>query len=999
MQNDARPRISVQPGTVPPFVNGGSLFNLITKIYHFDFQEGQSFGFFLDLHRRDVNGVGIKRTEEEAELLSEEEGCEVWRKSFHLYRRGSSSTARFWVVAWLGPYGQIYCPLDLDVTGDSVVDDAAPELLPDWDWCTKGENPIYLDLYPLWGRSAATNIYANVVLKDDTAIDPSRLYFFVDNPICIEDTSIPFGFTEHFKGDCVEGSWRTDIYFRNDINWKHWNNDTRLKLKLMVCDIFGQEAIYDLGDICLYGKTDVEVDCEKPDGLWNVLINDGAPVTVVKEEESQFFFQTPVSLWASDAGKGIDSVSLSYRSPSGNSNFSTFIRESDLVEGTCQRGRFVSTASLSVCAEAGIYCLSSISIVDKAGNRCSFFNEQALEKWLATNDPDGTIQRKITVINPDEDFTPPEMAGPLIFKPAFADITVAPANLNVSVDLKDVGCGLSTVSLELIHCEDPSAPSIFIFLQRGFEGDDFMRTYSGMALIEPGTKLGQYAPRLQVSDRANNRSIFGAPFPGSFGIETLPLFEGSTEKVTIVSELIKQEDLTPPQLLTGVWDCSFDFKDPGGYVTLTFSAQDLESGLDLGFGFGGIGGFDFGRGGNWVELLDPKGIHDQFVQLTQQNFDFENNPESNEFNATFKVMFFLPKGVKPSDYCFRIQLTNKCGVSITYGLGPGETLFPVDFPTECTIINTGPVDCTPPVPVFFEATPEFVQSGENLKLNICIRITDGLTEEFGTGFQSAFLEVKSGLTEHPQLPGFFSRPVIASTTILPPGEQDGRSEGTIYDFTFKWEVDLVGGAFSGDFLSFCLDVRDCANNSRTYDTSICNFNFQAYPLPCDLAQLAILAAYGENDFKKGAVFKVGTPPELRVWNADADGDGLINLFEVILGTDPSDPNSLFRVVLRTQPPIFAAKSNSNNPVDQPRTNASHIGDELRVDFSPYNPVDLIYTLYNVFEGEDNDERVPIAATPMLDEATGDGYFLLPLNTEGLNTELVAVGADDPDFVP
>ena len=816
MANNTRPGISVLPGTVPAFSGGESMFDLSVQFNNVEVNPNEIFGPLIDLSRRGINGLGIKPTNVLAELVSQEEGIEVWKRPFHLFRRGNSATAPFWVIVWLPEVGQIYCPLDLDVTGDSVVDDAPPELVVS-DWCTKGEDPTYLDLYPLWGRSADTSVFVNATISDNTMIDPTRMVFFIDNPICIDGSFIPVGSVDHFKGDCVEGVFRSEIFVRNDINWNLWTEGTNLGLKVMVCDIFGQEAVFDIGDICLYGNSDLEVDVEKPEGIWNVLINGGEPIVVTPGEGS--FQQVPVSLWAADAGKGIDSVSLSYRNEERGVNFFVFVEAEDLAEGTTMNGFFDGTTSISRCAAAGMYGLTSVRITDKAGNTCSFFNERALEKWLVTTD--GSIPTEIQVINEDDDLTPSEMVGPLIFNPTTADITAGPASLDVSVDLKDEGCGISTVPLELVHCEDPDVEPIFIFLQREFGGDEFMGTYSGTADIPEGTPLGQYAPRLQIRDRAGNHVIFGAPFPEEFGIEVLPLFEGSTEKVAVISEIIKEDDLTPPELVAAQWDCTHDFGEAPGFVSLTFAARDLESGIDLGSG----GLFSFGNGLNWVELLDPKGIHDVDVQLGL----FDLAPGSDENEATFNVQFFLPKGVKPGDYCLRVHLTNQCGVSATYSLAPGDTPFPEGFPGGCTIINSAEVDCTPPIPVSFVATPPFLQSGEDGKLNIEIRITD-----LGMGFQSGNLEVKSGLTE--VFPGFFSRPEIASTTILPPGE-DERSVGTINDFVFTWEVDLLGDDFGGDFISFCLEMTDCADNERTYNTSICNSSFREVPLPFEIVRL------------------------------------------------------------------------------------------------------------------------------------------------------------------
>lgn len=818
MSNDDRPGINVFPTTVPAFSGGGTTFPLTVGINNSPLIRG--FGNFIDLFLRDgPNGIGIKRTHEEPELLDQQEDSEVWRRNVHLYRKSSTATGKFWVSVWFGNLGQIHCPLDLALSGDFLVDDAGPELVTS-DWCAKGENPLYLDLYPLWGREATTNIYSNAVIRDATAIDPSRVFFFVDNQICLEDSSFPIGFSEHFKGDCVEGTFRSTIFFRNDINWKHWVEGTTLDLRLLVCDIFGQEVIYDIGEICLYGKTDVDLDCEKPDGLWNLLINNGETITLVDVVDG--FNETTVDLWASDVGKGIDTVSLTYRSPSGVSTISAWVTSDKLTEGTLNSGRFVSNVFLGRCIEAGTYSLSQVWIRDKAGNFCSFDNEIKLEKWLATTD--GSIQTNVEVVNDKSDIIPPTAAGPLLIQPATADITSGPAVLNVTVDLADAGCGVSFASLALIHCDDPTAQPLSGFLIR-MDGNEFMGTYTGTVIVQPGARLGQYAPRLEITDQANNRNVYGAAFSGGFDFEErLPLPDGSTLKVEVVSEIPKPDDSTAPVLLGGEVDCSFDFVEAGGFINLTIAASDPETGIDLGFG----GFSSFGRGLNWVELLDSKGMFDQVVPLNLENKD----PESDDFNPVFHVQIPLPKGVKAGEYCFRVRLTNKCGLVSTYGFGPGEVPFPEEFPGSCEIINSGPMDCTPPIPIELLVTPGFATVGTDAILSVCLRITDGDGVDFGTGLQSASLELLNGL---PSESG--SRESLFSTSFEDPAIDERAQEGsTINDVTYKFDIPLTGDQFGGDFLSFRLYLTDCALNARSYDSSICNFNGN-YPLPCNLVQI------------------------------------------------------------------------------------------------------------------------------------------------------------------
>jgi hypothetical protein len=255
--NEDRPRALIEPSTLDPLVSGAALLNLVVKVYNYNLLY---FGDYMDLRRRGAStDIGLKRALVAATIIATELNCLIWNTQYHLYRRGPSNLAQFWLSAWFGNLGVILYPVQFDATGDMLEDTEPPELLAS-DWCTKGENPIYLDLYPLYGRDATTNIYANISLRNDTAINPQRVFFFIDNPICIEDSLLSTGFGQFFKGDLKDGIFRTSLWFQNNIDWKLWQEDTRLDLKVMVCDVFDQEFIYDLGEICLYGKSDIDVD-------------------------------------------------------------------------------------------------------------------------------------------------------------------------------------------------------------------------------------------------------------------------------------------------------------------------------------------------------------------------------------------------------------------------------------------------------------------------------------------------------------------------------------------------------------------------------------------------------------------------------------------------------------------------------------------------------------------------------------------------------------------
>jgi hypothetical protein len=77
------------------------------------------------------------------------------------FRRNSSESTRDFRVSFTIANGrQISIPLTASLSGDSKADSSPPELL-DSRWMTKREKSNYLDLYPLWGRSANAKILLN----------------------------------------------------------------------------------------------------------------------------------------------------------------------------------------------------------------------------------------------------------------------------------------------------------------------------------------------------------------------------------------------------------------------------------------------------------------------------------------------------------------------------------------------------------------------------------------------------------------------------------------------------------------------------------------------------------------------------------------------------------------------------------------------------------------------------------------------------------------------
>ena len=190
---------------------------------------------------------------------------------------------------------------------------AAPPELLEARWMTKGENPIYLDLYPLYGRDASTVIYVQADLRGTEPIEGNQIDIWLENPFLLPDTFNPSGFEEIIKGNGGDATVKATLFVDNDINWPQYTEGATLTLKMSARDSAGEEAIYDLGEICLYGLDPggAQPDLTPPSGIADTCINNGEPI-VLPDVMEENFLEFPASTRALDAGKGIEDISLFY---------------------------------------------------------------------------------------------------------------------------------------------------------------------------------------------------------------------------------------------------------------------------------------------------------------------------------------------------------------------------------------------------------------------------------------------------------------------------------------------------------------------------------------------------------------------------------------------------------------------------------------------------------------------------------------------------------------
>ncbi len=420
---------------------------------------------------------------------------------------------------------------------------AAPPELVEARWMTEGENPTYLDLYPFWGRDAKTEIHVQVDLRSDEPIGPGKIKFWLDNPYLLNGST---GNTSRGIPIKVEGSEITatsTLVVRNQIDWAAYNQGDNLTLKMSAMNTAGEEAVYDLGEIFLYGAKNGGTlpDLSITNGVSSVEINSGLPIIISQGFEGSV--SVPVTAMATDLESGIESIRLRYRNGDILSTRSFNFHEGHLIDGTLEDGIYRQSFSVSKFSVPGIYNLTRIFVTDKAGNQIEIDPVDAPE----------AIQKSFEIKNPNVDGVPPELVESVRFRPLMVDVTDEPVELTFIVTLKDDHPGFNKGSISIFHstAENEEEFGSDFYEANRISGNEFLGTYEVKVTVPQGILPGEY--HYQVEAQAGNGEIatWGRATPYTSYDEKkghpnrLP--EKSNEVLTIVSGISPPIDNTPPE--------------------------------------------------------------------------------------------------------------------------------------------------------------------------------------------------------------------------------------------------------------------------------------------------------------------------------------------------------------------------------------------------------------------------------------------------------------------
>jgi len=708
-----------------------------------------------------------------------------------------------------------------------------------------------------------------------------QVRLFLDNPILLPDAFAATESVEVIKGDNGNATVLGVLEVRNDINWALYTSETVLELQLIITDELGNDSVIELGDVFLYGPEpggslpDVEVPM-----LVEATVNGGETIVVPDDlEEDEFDFTGTMRL--TDVWKGVEGASLTYLHEDGGflNSLSLDVEVSDLSSGTLTDGTYTATSSAGKYIKSGTYELFGFSVEDKAGNELANFGSSA---------PAG-VQATVEVVNPNEDPAPPELTSPVLVAPISGDVTAGPLSLTFSFSAQDEDSGITFGTITVFHSTDEEVTPVSTFLSPAnlVSGDEFMGSYEVTVEIPQGQAAGDYFYQVRLTDGSFQSVTYGKSRPGfDFTIEPLP--DGSTEMVTIANSGSTSLDTTPPVLDSITVDFDANLAEGPGVMTVTMMISEPDSALS--------------NFGNFVRFISPSGATD----ISQSFGLFNQDPETGAYVITIN----LDKAIETGTYCFAVHLENTDGFESDYGQNYDFLPFPGDFPGTWEISHEGPIDYTPPILTEFTVTPGVVESGTDVTLSVTLRIQDeGTGIQFTNGFQFTNLDLLNGL------PGDFNfRQSIFNTQLQDP-EIDERGEGTLFDVTYTFDIPLTGDMFGGDFLSFRLNVMDCAGNSRIYESSICNVT-GSYPFPYDYVQITtngnedpIIWSNGGGD-TASALVEEGQTAVTTVRAFDTPGD--ILTFSISGGADAAlfDLNSVTGVLTFKTAPSFASPGDS-----------------------------------------------------------------------------------------
>ncbi|HEX4084653.1 MAG TPA: hypothetical protein VHY22_07080 [Chthoniobacteraceae bacterium] len=277
-----------------------------------------------------------------------------------------------------------------------------------------------------------------------------------------------------------------------------------------------------------------------------------------------------LSVEASDTAGGIDSVSVIFRSPSGNQTAACDLDVTDnLSSGNPASAVLSGTVGFSPCNEPGTWSLYSVTLSDQCGNSVTY-KSTAGSQALAF--PPG-IQTTIQVTNTDWITSTPQLVS-FSFAPSGVDLTSSNHTVTVTAELSDTAAGVSS---GYFYFQSPSGgQSVAGSFDSSNEtsGNAYDGVYQAPITFGTCDVPGNWTlAYVDVQDPCGNSAIYGPS--GS-------AFPKGTQ--TLISVTNPNADTAPPAL--AAFGLSSTEADIGtGEVKITGSAVATDNGSGVASGF------------------------------------------------------------------------------------------------------------------------------------------------------------------------------------------------------------------------------------------------------------------------------------------------------------------------------------------------------------------------------------------------------------------------------
>lgn len=407
-----------------------------------------------------------------------------------------------------------------------------------------------------------------------------------------------------------------------------------------------------------------------------------------------------------------------------------------------------------------------------------------------------------------------------------ANITENPAFINFFIKVTDDVNGFSDGTIRIYDSAGLEQDSLPFSASERDRGDEWSGVYIVGFPIDTDWPVGMGLVEIELVDAVSGATRIYSPTDEDFPVSGSEIFHvvAGSTSDTVPAQL-RALEVTPKVV---------DVSDGPATVTVTLRATDEGRGLNYGY----------------LSLLTPD------EGYVEEYFFFGNNER--QYDGIHQLEIEIPRYAKPGTWSLTAFLQDLMSNDRDY---PGGTPFGPGIDPTITVVNTGTVDIAGPSVTAFSITPGQI---DTTAAAVPVEITVTVSEDL-SGLQDAYLFFYNPADVYQ--PGLFA--LLDGTSRISGDELTG---------TYQLTRTIPQGSLEGTW-RVEMYLRDKAGNYRNYG-----------PLAAMLP--------GGGTFVVGT----GTPPSLfqafltthsligndALPGADPDGDGVNNVTELLLGTDPTD---------------------------------------------------------------------------------------------------------------